>query len=459
MHCNATFFPPPFPSRRESVSWLYDVIHMGDIDFGYNDTTEDWKDEENSAENVSTDQFRRSSFKVAAVILLVIVALVGNCLVILSVFCNKAMRTTMNYYLVNLSIADLMITAWCPIHSLVKELSDKNQYVLPAVFCKIGVFYTVLCMVSSILTLSAISFDRFLAVIFPLRTRVTQRKARYFIVSVWIVAAMVASPFLFYRKIVELRQNIGGYSWSSQSCMDVFPTTLECDQRTHKMFQDQTAKKIYYSLVNIVMFFIPIVLMTICYSMIVAKLYCTVSPGERVGGVPPQARAKRKVVKLVLVVIATFVICWSPHQVPMAHAIFFTGSQLPSWLIQNEFWINMFAYSHAMINPLIYITFNDNFKKSFKRMICCSEEEITFEYSNPSSFHQQFSWKRTFSRKKSQNEVNFHDIEIRCVNPDRFSCQTSNSSQTSTIISKTSFAESMPKYQRSGHARMSLRKK
>jgi hypothetical protein len=25
--------------------------------------------------------------------------------------------------------------------------------------------------------------------------------------------------------------------------------------------------------------------------------------------------------KLVLVVIATFVICWSPHQVPMAHAI------------------------------------------------------------------------------------------------------------------------------------------
>ena len=76
------------------------------------------------------------------------------------------------------------------------------------------------------------------------------------------------------------------------------------------------------------MFFIPILLMSICYSMIVAKLYCTASPGERVGGVSPQARAKRKVVKLVLVVIATFVICWSPHQVPMAHAIFFTGSQV-----------------------------------------------------------------------------------------------------------------------------------
>ena len=38
---------------------------------------------------------------------------------------------------------------------------------------------SVLCMVSSVMTLSAISCDRFLAVICPLRTRVTQRKARY----------------------------------------------------------------------------------------------------------------------------------------------------------------------------------------------------------------------------------------------------------------------------------------
>ena len=59
-----------------------------------------------------------------------------------------------------------------------RELSEKNQYNLPPIFCKIGVFYTVLCMVSSVMTLSAISCDRFLAVICPLRTRVTQRKAR-----------------------------------------------------------------------------------------------------------------------------------------------------------------------------------------------------------------------------------------------------------------------------------------
>ena len=65
----------------------------------------------------------------------------------------------------------------------------------------------------------------------------------------------------------------------------------------------------------------------------------------------------------------------------MAYAIFSTSQQLPDLLKQNEFWIKMFAYSHAMINPIIYITFNENFKKSFKKFLCCSNEVIPYEYS------------------------------------------------------------------------------
>ena len=77
-----------------------------------------------------------------------------------------------------------------------------------------------------------------------------------------------------------------------QSCSDVFPTFNTCDLEKNKVYQAQTAKKIYYSFVNIVMFFIPILLMTICYSMIVAKLYCSTSPGERLGRVSPQVCSK-----------------------------------------------------------------------------------------------------------------------------------------------------------------------
>ena len=72
------------------------------------------------------------------------------------------------------------------------------------------------------------------------------------------------------------------------SCNENFPIRSECDLETSTVIKVQVAKKIYYFFINIVMFFIPILLMSICYSMIVAKLYCSSSPGERLGGVTPQ---------------------------------------------------------------------------------------------------------------------------------------------------------------------------
>ena len=67
-------------------------------------------------------------------------------------------RTTINYYLVNLAVADLLISLWCPWTSLV--VSWSRRYNLPPVFCKLDVFYRVACTVAGVLTLSAISFDR-----------------------------------------------------------------------------------------------------------------------------------------------------------------------------------------------------------------------------------------------------------------------------------------------------------
>lgn len=71
--------------------------------------------------------------------------------------------------------------------------------------------------------------------------------------------------------------------------------------------------------------------------------------------------------------------------------------QLPGWLKENEFWINMFAYSHAMINPIIYITFNENFKKSFKKFLCCSNEIIPNEYSRNCKYAINFNMLETLS--------------------------------------------------------------
>ena len=84
------------------------------------------------------------------------------------------------------------------------------------------------------------------------------------------------------------------------SCNENFPIRSECDLETSTVIKVQVAKKIYYFFINIVMFFIPILLMTICYSMIVAKLYCSSSPGERLGGVTPQVKVNYHYYKIEL---------------------------------------------------------------------------------------------------------------------------------------------------------------
>ena len=43
--------------------------------------------------------------------------------------------------------------------------------------------------------------------------------------------------------------------------------------------------------------------------------------------------------------------------------------QLPEVLEKNIFWINMLAYMHAMINPVIYITLNEKFRQEFTKAV------------------------------------------------------------------------------------------
>ncbi|GIY72039.1 g_PROTEIN_RECEP_F1_2 domain-containing protein [Caerostris darwini] len=56
------------------------------------------------------------------------------------------------------------------------------------------------CLTASVLTLSAISCDRFIAIIFPLHVRITKQRTSVVISAIWMVSVAVAIPFLIIRK-------------------------------------------------------------------------------------------------------------------------------------------------------------------------------------------------------------------------------------------------------------------
>ena len=76
--------------------------------------------------------------KISVYSLIMITAVIGNILIILVVLRNRGMRTTTNFYIVNLAVSDLLVTGFCTWVRLVDNLTE--GWVLGTFFCKVNTF-------------------------------------------------------------------------------------------------------------------------------------------------------------------------------------------------------------------------------------------------------------------------------------------------------------------------------
>ena len=121
----------------------------------------------------------------------------GNVLVLLAVFVNSHLRSTTNYFIVNLAIADLLLgTAVLPFSA---SLEIVNYWAFGQIFCDIWAAVDVLCCTASIMSLCVISIDRYIGVTRPLQhsTIMTERRAFYIIILVWALAIAISVAPLF----------------------------------------------------------------------------------------------------------------------------------------------------------------------------------------------------------------------------------------------------------------------
>lgn len=101
---------------------------------------------------------------------IVFVTVGGNTLVLLAVVLERKLRTTTNYFVVSLAIADLLLGLLVLPFSLILQLERK--WILGSTFCDVWAATDVLCCTSSIFSLCAISFDRYIGVTRPLEHQV-----------------------------------------------------------------------------------------------------------------------------------------------------------------------------------------------------------------------------------------------------------------------------------------------
>ncbi|KAJ1128640.1 hypothetical protein NDU88_007015 [Pleurodeles waltl] len=122
----------------------------------------------------------------------IVFAIVGNILVILSVVCHRHLRTPTNYFIVNLAIADLLLSF--TVLPFSAALDVIGYWVLGRVFCNIWAAVDVLCCTASILSLCVISIDRYIGVRYSLQypAMMTKKKAILALLGVWILSIIIS---------------------------------------------------------------------------------------------------------------------------------------------------------------------------------------------------------------------------------------------------------------------------
>lgn len=132
-------------------------------------------------------------------------------------------------------------------------------------------------------------------------------------------------------------------------------------------------------------FLIPVAIISICYSLMVKRLRSV----RILSGSKEKDRNLRRITRMVLVVVAAFVVCWTPIQIMvLAQSLGFNLSSLFT-LVLMHFCIAL-GYVNSSLNPVLYAFLDENFKRCFR------------EFCNPSPFRldtQQSGRMRSIARE------------------------------------------------------------
>ena len=102
-------------------------------------------------------------------------ALIGNILVIAAFLKTRSLRTSTNYYIVNMAVSDLICACFnWPLYATEGMLTSTEFITEPlaSVVCKLGIYFRAVSQVVSVLNLVLISVDRYAAIVSPMKTTI-----------------------------------------------------------------------------------------------------------------------------------------------------------------------------------------------------------------------------------------------------------------------------------------------
>ena len=283
--------------------------------------------------------------------ILIFINLVGNTLVILAVSLNKAMRSPINYLLINLATADMIVALFIGIPFVVTPTLTHPEGKSGDILCKLFTGGNVgwVGALASVFTLVAVAIERYGAVLYPhsQKGKLTRTRLTVLIATCWTLSALWAIP---------------GFN-----AITYMPKIKSCAHSWSKPIYAQ-----FYTVGwSVVAGVIPIGILGALYSRMVYHLWLR-KDNIREATQKALKRHRKRVTKMVVVVTVIYVLCWVPEL--LIYFLGFTGT------------ITLIGVHHAIasalivfnssVNPIVYSLQSSQFRKHLTDLIFCKRNRV-----------------------------------------------------------------------------------
>lgn len=293
---------------------------------------------------------------------IILAAIMGNTLILTSLYRFTCLQTKTNAFVLNLAIADLFLAVSAMPFTLATSI--KYDWIFGNVMCQVTAVLNSIFCEASIMTLAFVSLERFLAIVYPLEYErmVTSKRVKFVIGFIWSEAIFCASSTFVFSRFTFLKfESICTVDWGY--------------------------KMAYTLLFAILFFYVPFLVTAVLYCFILHtaikqhKRVAAIKVGEIVLDRQSQKRDKaeqdrggakwtkkeHKATIMIAIVVGTFCVCWIPHSV----SVFCLLDSNCQW--DDSFFIvtTWLAMLNSAMNSIIYGLMNRSFRRAFKSILFC----------------------------------------------------------------------------------------
>ncbi|GLD55960.1 gastrin-releasing peptide receptor [Lates japonicus] len=298
-----------------------------------------------------------------------VLGLIGN-ITLIKTFCSaKSIRNVPNLFMSSLALGDVLLLVTCAPVDASRYLSE--EWLFGRVGCKVIPFIQLTSVGVSVFTLTALSADRYRAIVKPLdiQTSSTTTSIVLRAALIWLLSLVLAIPEAIFSDLHTF--NITSTNESFVTCAP-YPHAGELHPKIHSMAS------------FLIFYVIPLLVISVYYTFIARSLMRSASnlPVEGNMHARRQVESRKRLAKTVLVFVGLFAVCWLPSHIIYLYRSYHY-SQVDTSLVHFVCSIaaRILAFTNSCLNPFALYLLSKTFKTQFNQQLCCCCRMILKHYT------------------------------------------------------------------------------